>query len=76
MIPTGAALLNSFQDHTWVTRGATDPLLSAEENCSDPVDPPNPLELNHAFTRRMSHLICVVSSFPATFRPPLTNTPR
>ena len=51
-----------LQEHPWVTRGGTDPLLSTEENCCDPVDPPNPLELNHAFTRKMSHLICVVRS--------------
>jgi [calcium/calmodulin-dependent protein kinase] kinase len=44
-----------------VTKGGTDPLLSAEENCSEPVELPNSLELNHAFTRRMTHLICVVS---------------
>ena len=51
-----------LQEHPWVTKGGTDPLLSTEENCSDPVELPNSLELNHAFTRKMSHLICVVSS--------------
>jgi [calcium/calmodulin-dependent protein kinase] kinase len=64
----GGNLLNRFQDHPWVTKGGTDPLLSTEENCSDPVDPPNSLELNHAFTRKMSHLICVVS--PSFVRSP------
>lgn len=43
-----------------MTKDGTDPLLSAEENCSDPVEP-NPLDVNHAFTRKMSHLLCVVS---------------
>ncbi len=55
-----------LQEHPWVTKGETDPLLSTEENCSDPVELPNPLELNHAFTRKMSHLICVVSSHLTT----------
>lgn len=44
-----------------MTKEGADPLLSTEENCSDPVEPPNELEVNHAFTRRMSHLLCVVS---------------
>ncbi len=36
-------------------------MLSAEENCSDLVEPPNDLELNHAVTQKMSHLFYVVS---------------
>lgn len=56
-----------------MTKWGKDPLLSAEENCADPVDPPNPLELNHAFTRRMSHLICVVSHILYHFVNPLTH---
>lgn len=62
---------NGFQEHPWVTKGGTDPLLSAEENCADPVDPPNPLELNRAFTRRMSHLLYVVSIALTWASPPL-----
>jgi calcium/calmodulin-dependent protein kinase kinase 2 len=50
------------QEHPWVTRNGTDPLLSTEENCSALVEPPNDLEVNHAFTRRMSHLICVMKA--------------
>lgn len=44
-----------------MTKRGEDPLLSSEENNADPVDPPSELELNHAFTRKMSHLLCVVS---------------
>ena len=69
-IPPGQ-YVDHFQGHPWVTKGGADPLLSAEENCSDPVDPPNSLELNHAFTQKMSHLICVVTS-PLLSLPPLT----
>ncbi|KAK4123193.1 kinase-like protein [Parathielavia appendiculata] len=54
--------MEELREHPWVTKGGTDPLLSAEENCSEPVEPPNPLELNHAFTRRMTHLICVMKA--------------
>lgn len=54
-----------------MTKEGADPLLSTEENCSDPVEPPNELEVNHAFTRRMSHLLCVVSlSLPKVFSRP------
>lgn len=44
-----------------MTKKGEDCLLSAEENCTEPVDRPNALEVNHAFTRKMSHLLCVVS---------------
>ncbi|KAL2164127.1 hypothetical protein VTH06DRAFT_3341 [Thermothelomyces fergusii] len=60
--PDKRITMAELREHPWVTKGGTDPLLSAEENCADPVDPPNPLEVNHAFTRRMSHLICVMEA--------------
>lgn len=46
-----------------MTKNGEDPLLSEEENCSEPIEVPNALEINHAVTRRMSHLFCVVSEF-------------
>jgi [calcium/calmodulin-dependent protein kinase] kinase len=49
------------QEHAWVTKGGQDPMMSTEENCADPVGMPNALEVNHAFTRKMSHLFSVVS---------------
>lgn len=45
-----------------MTKGGEDPLLSAEDNCAEPIGMPNALEVNHAFTRRISHLFCVVSA--------------
>lgn len=57
----GRNRLIQAQEHPWVTKEGEDPLLSAEENCSDLVDDPNELEVSHAFTRRMTHLLCVVS---------------
>ncbi|KAL2181301.1 kinase-like domain-containing protein [Thermothelomyces heterothallicus CBS 202.75] len=60
--PEKRITMAELREHPWVTKGGTDPLLSAEENCSEPVDPPNLLEVNHAFTRRMSHLICVMKA--------------
>ncbi|KAJ8118828.1 hypothetical protein ONZ43_g3917 [Nemania bipapillata] len=52
--------LPEIREHPWVTKNGDDPLLSEEENCSDVVETPNELEVNHAFTRKMDHLICVM----------------
>lgn len=45
-----------------MTKEGTDPLLSTEENCANPVEPPNELELSRAFTRKMNHLLCVMKA--------------
>ncbi|KAI5922161.1 kinase-like domain-containing protein [Camillea tinctor] len=52
--------LPEIRNHPWVTKRGSDPLLSEEENCTDLVEPPNELELSHAFTRKMDHLLCVL----------------
>lgn len=44
-----------------MTKGDTDPLLSAEENCSDLIDMPTRAELDNAITGNMSQLLVVVS---------------
>ncbi|KAI1075422.1 kinase-like domain-containing protein [Whalleya microplaca] len=54
--------LPEIRNHPWVTKGGIDPLLSEEENCSDMVELPNELEVNHAFTRKMDHLLCVMKA--------------
>ncbi|PHH63219.1 hypothetical protein CDD81_6171 [Ophiocordyceps australis] len=54
--------LAGLREHPWVTKGGIDPLLSAEENCAHLVEPPNELELNRAFTRKMNHLLCVMKA--------------
>ncbi|PHH69165.1 hypothetical protein CDD82_7953 [Ophiocordyceps australis] len=51
-----------LREHPWVTKGGTDHLLSAEENCAHLIEPPNELELNRAFTRKMNHLLCVMKA--------------
>ncbi|KAJ4424171.1 hypothetical protein N0V82_001219 [Gnomoniopsis sp. IMI 355080] len=66
--PTKRISMSEIREHPWVTKEGADPLLDAEENCSDPVEPPNELEVSHAFTRRMTHLLCVmraISNFQA-----------
>ncbi|KAM5351538.1 hypothetical protein ACJ41O_004261 [Fusarium nematophilum] len=54
--------MEQLREHPWVTRQGTDTLLSAEENCAHMVDPPNELEVNRAFTRKMNHLLCVMKA--------------
>lgn len=53
-------MLTSYQEHAWVTKGGQDPLLSAEENCSDLVELPTEAELRHAITGNMKQLLVVV----------------
>ncbi|KAI0901938.1 Pkinase-domain-containing protein [Annulohypoxylon nitens] len=60
--PETRLTLREIRNHPWVTKGGTDPLLSEEENCSDEVELPNALEVNHAFTRKMDHLACVLKA--------------
>ncbi len=50
------------KEHRWITRGGTDPLLSAEENTANLVEPPTEEEMNTAITGNMSNLLAVVSS--------------
>lgn len=46
-----------------MTKDGTDPLLSAEENTADLVEPPSKIEINHAITGKMSNLLVLVSLF-------------
>ncbi|TGJ77555.1 hypothetical protein E0Z10_g10718 [Xylaria hypoxylon] len=71
--------LREIRNHPWVTRNGADPLLSEEENCSDMVETPNELEVNHAFTRKMDHLICVlraIQRFKGLISQSRASTPR
>ncbi|GAP89196.1 putative CAMKK META protein kinase [Rosellinia necatrix] len=71
--------LPDIRNHPWVTKNGHDPLLSEEENCSDVVGTPNELEVNHAFTRKMDHLICVlraIQRFKSLISQSRATTPR
>jgi [calcium/calmodulin-dependent protein kinase] kinase len=50
---------NEFQEHPWVTKNGTDPLLSEAENTVDLVVPTD-AEMNHAITSTMTNLMTVV----------------
>ncbi|KAF4437786.1 CAMKK/CAMKK-META protein kinase [Fusarium austroafricanum] len=60
--PEQRITMDKLRDHPWVTKQGTDTLLAAEENCANMVEPPNELEVNRAFTRKMNHLLCVMKA--------------
>ncbi|KAL7798388.1 calcium/calmodulin dependent protein kinase C [Trichoderma ceciliae] len=60
--PETRITMAELREHPWVTKDGTDALLSAEENCINPIEPPNELELSRAFTRKMNHLLCVMKA--------------
>ena len=43
-----------------MTQNGNDPLLPAEENCADLVEPPTEKEMNHAITNNMGNLLVVL----------------
>lgn len=45
-----------------MTKGGSDPLLSVEDNCEHIIEPPNELELNRAFTRKVNHLLSMMKA--------------
>lgn len=65
--PAKRITMAELREHPWVTLNGGDPLLGKEENCANPIEPPNALELNHAFTQKMGHLLCVASALYAFF---------
>ena len=43
-----------------MTKGGTDPLLSAEENTADLIEPPTEEETNEAITGKFSNMLIIV----------------
>ncbi|RYO78947.1 hypothetical protein DL766_008624 [Monosporascus sp. MC13-8B] len=60
--PDSRITMPELREHPWVTKGGIDPLLPEDENCAEEIEPPNELEVNHAFTRKMTHLFCVMKA--------------
>ncbi|TKA28895.1 hypothetical protein B0A50_03306 [Salinomyces thailandicus] len=58
--PETRITMEEVRQHAWVTRNGTDPLLSADENCSDLIEPPTQSEIDHAVTGNMGHLLVVM----------------
>ena len=55
-------LLTKFKEHPWVTKDGKDPLLSAEENTANLVEPPTEEETNQAITGNLSNILVLVCS--------------
>ncbi|KAG9235521.1 BcCMK3, calcium/calmodulin-dependent protein kinase [Amylocarpus encephaloides] len=54
--------MRELREHPWVTKKGTDPLLSAEENTSNLVEPPSEIEVNHAITSKMRNLLTMMKA--------------
>ncbi|KAL9119859.1 MAG: hypothetical protein Q9187_003586 [Circinaria calcarea] len=58
--PDKRITMTELRDHPWVTRRGEDPLLSAEENTAELVEPPTEEEMSQAITGNLSNLIVVM----------------
>ena len=54
--------IDTEQEHPWVTRNGTDPLLAKSENVAVIIEPPTDEEVNAAITGNMGHLVTVVGA--------------
>ncbi|TVY41940.1 Calcium/calmodulin-dependent protein kinase kinase [Lachnellula subtilissima] len=60
--PSERIAMQEIREHSWVTKNGTDPLLAAEENTSDLIEPPSETEVNHAITARMRNLLMMMKA--------------
>ncbi|TVY26115.1 Calcium/calmodulin-dependent protein kinase kinase [Lachnellula hyalina] len=60
--PSERITMQEIREHSWVTKDGTDPLLAAEENTSDLIEPPSETEVNHAITARMRNLLMMMKA--------------
>ena len=54
--------MEQLREHSWVTKGGEDPLLSAEENCSEIVSAPTEQEMDAAITHNMGRVLAVMKA--------------
>lgn len=71
--PPNYKLISLVQEHPWVTRQGTDPLLAKSENVAVIIDPPTDEEVNAAITGNMGHLVTVVTYSSPALSPFLTD---
>ncbi|KZF22585.1 Pkinase-domain-containing protein [Xylona heveae TC161] len=69
--PAKRLTIPEIRKHPWVTKEGTDPLLSAEENTAEKMEPPTEEEMNSAITDKMSKLLIVMKAV-AKFKSLLT----
>lgn len=52
--------LTIIEAHPWVTKRGTDPLISAEDNTANWIEPPTEEETNEAITGKFSNMLVIV----------------
>lgn len=52
--------LTKTEAHPWVTKGGTEPLISAEDNTANWIEPPTEEETNDAITGKFSNMLIIV----------------
>ncbi|KAF2720523.1 kinase-like protein [Polychaeton citri CBS 116435] len=60
--PDKRITMEELRVHPWVSKNGTDPLLSTEENCAEILDPPTEVEMAHAITGSIAHLMIVMKA--------------
>lgn len=58
--PAARITMDELREHPWVTRDGEDRLMSTKENVSVPVEPPTPIEVNHAITHNIGNLVFIM----------------
>ena len=61
-VPESRITMEEIRTHPWVTNDGADPMMSTEENCAELVEPPTQIEMNHAITGNMGHLLIVMKA--------------
>ena len=54
------AYLTKIEAHPWVTKQGKEPLISAEENTANWIEPPTEEETNEAITGKFSNMLVIV----------------
>ncbi|KAL9612731.1 MAG: hypothetical protein Q9167_002670 [Letrouitia subvulpina] len=67
--PTRRIKMTDIRNHSWVTKSGTDPLLSAEENIANLVEPPTEEETKNAITSNLSNILVLMKAVKAFKRP-------
>ncbi|KAF6223509.1 hypothetical protein HO133_000352 [Letharia lupina] len=60
--PVTRIKMDALREHPWVTRDGKDPLLSAEENTANLVEPPTEEEKNQAITGNLSNILVLMKA--------------
>ncbi|KAL8772598.1 MAG: hypothetical protein Q9209_002259 [Squamulea sp. 1 TL-2023] len=57
--------MEGLREHPWVTKNGEDPLLSAEENTANLIEPPTEEETNNAITNNLGNVLVLMKAVKA-----------